>query len=215
MTSTAKVTSPNGRFSRILSRPRRPWMTREYTQTLKKSDCGQTSHTNVAKSENCWLASSTLSVPNCHATRRRREGWDTHTLPKPGQSRGRGRIRTTDISVSKFALQPLGPSRPNVTNDRYNKEDLGRSRGLQDPCIHRNLSNDLGSRSTFESRRNHSCLKSVSCPGAITRFVPDQCVGVMTPTSFPFPFIGNARKDPPDVWHTRPETAGRKSTEGR
>ncbi|KAG5445890.1 hypothetical protein CSKR_109646 [Clonorchis sinensis] len=37
---------------------------------------------------------STLSVPNCHATRRNHEGWDTARLPKPrqGKSRGRGRL---------------------------------------------------------------------------------------------------------------------------
>ncbi|KAG5450325.1 Sorting nexin-1 [Clonorchis sinensis] len=55
----------------------------------------------------------TLSVPNCHATRRLHEGWDTARLPKPrqGKSRGRGRVRTTDLPVSKFALQPRRPSR--------------------------------------------------------------------------------------------------------
>ncbi|KAG5446267.1 hypothetical protein CSKR_110309 [Clonorchis sinensis] len=49
---------------------------------------------------------STLSVPNCHATRSLQEGWDTARLPKfrQGKSRGRGRIRTTDLSASKFAL---------------------------------------------------------------------------------------------------------------
>ncbi|GAA53399.1 hypothetical protein CLF_110145 [Clonorchis sinensis] len=42
---------------------------------------------------------STLSVPNCHATRRLHEDWDTARLSKPrqGKSRGRGRIRTTDL----------------------------------------------------------------------------------------------------------------------
>ncbi|KAG5441692.1 hypothetical protein CSKR_103172 [Clonorchis sinensis] len=35
----------------------------------------------------------------CHATRRKHEGWDTARLPKPrqGKSRGRGRIRTTNL----------------------------------------------------------------------------------------------------------------------
>ncbi|KAG5455245.1 hypothetical protein CSKR_106449 [Clonorchis sinensis] len=44
---------------------------------------------------------STLSVPSCHATRRKHEGWDTARLPKPkqGKSRGRGRVRTTDLPV--------------------------------------------------------------------------------------------------------------------
>ncbi|KAG5443320.1 hypothetical protein CSKR_107288 [Clonorchis sinensis] len=42
---------------------------------------------------------STLSVPSCHATRRKHEGWDTARLPKPrqGKSRGRGGVRTTDL----------------------------------------------------------------------------------------------------------------------
>ncbi|KAG5448286.1 hypothetical protein CSKR_110463, partial [Clonorchis sinensis] len=48
---------------------------------------------------------STLSVPSCRATRRKHEGWDTVMLPKPrqGKSRGRGRVRTTSLPVSKFA----------------------------------------------------------------------------------------------------------------
>ncbi|KER19713.1 LOW QUALITY PROTEIN: hypothetical protein T265_15468 [Opisthorchis viverrini] len=50
----------------------------------------------------------------CHATLRLHEGWDTARLPKPrqGKSRGRGQVRTTDLLISKFALLPLGPSRP-------------------------------------------------------------------------------------------------------
>ncbi|KAG5442205.1 replication factor C subunit 1, partial [Clonorchis sinensis] len=46
-----------------------------------------------------------LSVPNCHATRRLHEGWDTARLLKPrqGNSRGRSRVRTTDLPV-KAAL---------------------------------------------------------------------------------------------------------------
>ncbi|GAA53505.1 hypothetical protein CLF_110393 [Clonorchis sinensis] len=42
---------------------------------------------------------SILSVPNCHATRRNHEGWDTARLPKFRQkkSKGRGRIRTMDL----------------------------------------------------------------------------------------------------------------------
>ncbi|KAG5446990.1 hypothetical protein CSKR_113977 [Clonorchis sinensis] len=49
---------------------------------------------------------NTLSAPNCHATRRKHEGWDTVRLPKPrqGKSRGRSGVRTTDLPVSKFAL---------------------------------------------------------------------------------------------------------------
>ncbi|KAG5453078.1 Ectonucleoside triphosphate diphosphohydrolase 6, variant 2 [Clonorchis sinensis] len=38
-------------------------------------------------------------MPSCHATRVKHEGWDTARLPKPrqGKSRGRGRVRTTDV----------------------------------------------------------------------------------------------------------------------
>ncbi|KAG5449253.1 hypothetical protein CSKR_100655, partial [Clonorchis sinensis] len=44
---------------------------------------------------------SCVSVPNCHATRRLHEGRDTARLPKPrqGKSKGRGRVRTTDLSL--------------------------------------------------------------------------------------------------------------------
>ncbi|KAG5451561.1 Desumoylating isopeptidase 2 [Clonorchis sinensis] len=57
---------------------------------------------NVGQSFSC----SHLSVPSCHATQRKHEGWDTAKLPKPrqGKSKGRGRFRTTDLPVSKFAL---------------------------------------------------------------------------------------------------------------
>ncbi|KER26341.1 hypothetical protein T265_06388 [Opisthorchis viverrini] len=50
--------------------------------------------------------SYTILMPSCHATRRKHEGWDTARLPKPrqGKSRGSGRVRTTDLPVSKFAL---------------------------------------------------------------------------------------------------------------
>ncbi|KER26003.1 hypothetical protein T265_06640 [Opisthorchis viverrini] len=49
---------------------------------------------------------------NCHATRRRHEGWDIARSPKPrqGKSSGRGRVRTTDLPVSRFVLHPLDPS---------------------------------------------------------------------------------------------------------
>ncbi|KAG5452842.1 hypothetical protein CSKR_108992 [Clonorchis sinensis] len=38
-------------------------------------------------------------MTSCHATQRKHEGWDTARLPKPrqGKSRGRGRVRTTDL----------------------------------------------------------------------------------------------------------------------
>ncbi|GAA57348.1 splicing factor 3B subunit 3, partial [Clonorchis sinensis] len=44
---------------------------------------------------------NTFPVPSCHATRRKHEGWATTRLPKPRQekSRGRGRVRTTDLPV--------------------------------------------------------------------------------------------------------------------
>ncbi|KER27490.1 hypothetical protein T265_13776 [Opisthorchis viverrini] len=33
---------------------------------------------------------NTLSVPNCHATQKKHEGWDTARLPKPTQGKSRG-----------------------------------------------------------------------------------------------------------------------------
>ncbi|KAG5448238.1 hypothetical protein CSKR_105737 [Clonorchis sinensis] len=44
-------------------------------------------------------AKRTFPVPSCHATQRKHEGWDTARVPKPrqGKSRGRGRVRTTDL----------------------------------------------------------------------------------------------------------------------
>ncbi|KER33731.1 hypothetical protein T265_00419 [Opisthorchis viverrini] len=50
------------------------------------------------------LSWRTLSVPNCHATRRLHEGWDTARLPKITQekSRGRDRVRATDLPVKSW-----------------------------------------------------------------------------------------------------------------
>ncbi|KER29240.1 hypothetical protein T265_04087 [Opisthorchis viverrini] len=56
------------------------------------------------KSSNC----STLSVPNCHATRRKL------LKPRQGKSRGRGRVRTTDLpngKLSHLALENKNTSR--------------------------------------------------------------------------------------------------------
>ncbi|KER33816.1 hypothetical protein T265_00475 [Opisthorchis viverrini] len=55
---------------------------------------------------------STLSVPSHHATRRLHEGWDTARLPKPtqGKSRGRGRVRTTDLPVIPIMTRHITPS---------------------------------------------------------------------------------------------------------
>ncbi|KAG5445494.1 hypothetical protein CSKR_100982, partial [Clonorchis sinensis] len=57
-----------------------------------------------------------LLMPSCRTTRRKHEAWDTAKLPKPrqGKSRGRGRVRTTDLPIGKFALLPLGPSRSTI-----------------------------------------------------------------------------------------------------
>ncbi|KAG5454409.1 hypothetical protein CSKR_107204 [Clonorchis sinensis] len=66
-------------------------------------------------------SSSTRSVPNCHATRKKHEGWDTAWLPKPRQwkSRGRGQVRTvdlpTDVCTSEFRL-------PRVIFTKQNKQ---------------------------------------------------------------------------------------------
>ncbi|KER28782.1 hypothetical protein T265_04473 [Opisthorchis viverrini] len=54
------------------------------------------------------ISCNTLSVPNCHATRRKHESCDTARLPKPrqGKSRGRDRVRTTDLPLSSRS-EPL------------------------------------------------------------------------------------------------------------
>ncbi|KER19830.1 hypothetical protein T265_11496 [Opisthorchis viverrini] len=67
----------------------------------------------VKKSSSC----STLSVPNCHTTRRLHEGWDNARMPKPrqGKSRGRGRIRTTDLPIS-FVLHLTKKAKNRVEN---------------------------------------------------------------------------------------------------
>ncbi|KAG5444114.1 hypothetical protein CSKR_101599 [Clonorchis sinensis] len=49
----------------------------------------------------CDCCCSTLSVPSCHAIRRKHEGWDIARLPKPrqGKSRGRGRVLNTELNI--------------------------------------------------------------------------------------------------------------------
>ncbi|KER26717.1 hypothetical protein T265_06079 [Opisthorchis viverrini] len=52
-----------------------------------------------------WEECSTLSVPNRHATKNENESWDTVRLPKPRQkSRGKRRVRTTDIPIKLTAF---------------------------------------------------------------------------------------------------------------
>ncbi|KER25507.1 hypothetical protein T265_07074 [Opisthorchis viverrini] len=45
---------------------------------------------------------NTISVPSCHASRRKHKGWDTVRLPKPrwSKSRGSGRFRTTGLQLN-------------------------------------------------------------------------------------------------------------------
>ncbi|GAA53981.1 hypothetical protein CLF_111792 [Clonorchis sinensis] len=50
-------------------------------------DTGKTKKLTTANNVSC----RSLSVPNCHATRRKQEGWDTVRLPKPRQGKSRGR----------------------------------------------------------------------------------------------------------------------------
>ncbi|KAG5442915.1 hypothetical protein CSKR_107403 [Clonorchis sinensis] len=67
-------------------------------QTRNSAFSTATWNIKIKKAFSCNI----LSVPNCHVTRRLHEGWDTARLPKPrqGKSRGRGRVRTTDLSVT-------------------------------------------------------------------------------------------------------------------
>ncbi|KER27635.1 hypothetical protein T265_05354 [Opisthorchis viverrini] len=71
---------------------------------------------------------STLSVPSYHATRKKHESWDTARLPKPrkAKSRGRGRIRTTD----------LPPSRPVCSDTRSVIQILGQN-GVKSSTVRR------------------------------------------------------------------------------
>ncbi|KAG5451749.1 hypothetical protein CSKR_109181 [Clonorchis sinensis] len=64
----------------------------------------------------CWSKSfscSTLSVPSCHATRRKHEGWGTARLPKPrqGKSRGRGGVRTSAAQTLRSTAQWVAEAR--------------------------------------------------------------------------------------------------------
>ncbi|KER22032.1 hypothetical protein T265_09784 [Opisthorchis viverrini] len=71
---------------------------------------GRVRTTNLPDRTNKLISCSTLSVPNCHATtRRKHEGWETARLsePRQGKSRGRGRVRTTDLpddNITKYLL---------------------------------------------------------------------------------------------------------------
>ncbi|KER25542.1 hypothetical protein T265_07001 [Opisthorchis viverrini] len=55
------------------------------------------------------LSCNTLSVPSCHAARRKHKGWDTARSPKPrqGESRDRGQVRTTDLQAVCDVTSPL------------------------------------------------------------------------------------------------------------
>ncbi|GAA48878.1 hypothetical protein CLF_102166 [Clonorchis sinensis] len=69
---------------------------------------------------------TTLSVPNCHDTGRKHEGWDNGRLPKSrrGRSRGRGRVRTTDfpVGISASILKPRRPIYLAASNSRTLKQ---------------------------------------------------------------------------------------------
>ncbi|KER19931.1 hypothetical protein T265_11419 [Opisthorchis viverrini] len=72
------------------------WLTQHVAKQLQPMRCDQFIYRDC----------STLSAPNCHATQRKHEGWDTARLLKSRQenSRGRYRVRTTDLLVCKFVL---------------------------------------------------------------------------------------------------------------
>ncbi|GAA47720.1 hypothetical protein CLF_100720 [Clonorchis sinensis] len=50
---------------------------------------------------------------SCHATRRKQEGWDITRLPKPrqGKSRGKGRVRNTDLPLVNVEFTVLSLDR--------------------------------------------------------------------------------------------------------
>ncbi|KAG5452250.1 hypothetical protein CSKR_106884, partial [Clonorchis sinensis] len=55
---------------------------------------------SMVSNNNRSFSRGTLSVPSCHATRRKYKDWDTARLSK-GKSRGRGRARTTNLPVAE------------------------------------------------------------------------------------------------------------------
>ncbi|KAG5453893.1 hypothetical protein CSKR_108580 [Clonorchis sinensis] len=60
----------------------------------------------AATSIDCVNSCNTLSVPNCHAARRKHEGWDTARLSKPRQGNSRGRdVRATLIAAQFITLK--------------------------------------------------------------------------------------------------------------
>ncbi|KAG5453481.1 hypothetical protein CSKR_114249 [Clonorchis sinensis] len=64
-----------------------------FSSTIFTSSCSSPSSSNFV--HHC----NTLSVPSCHATRRKHEGWDTARLSRPRQRKSRGRVgvQTTDL----------------------------------------------------------------------------------------------------------------------
>ncbi|KAG5450800.1 E3 UFM1-protein ligase 1 [Clonorchis sinensis] len=74
-------------------------------KSLEKDVLSATQYGNFSLTKKTF-SSNTHSVPSCHATRRKREGWDIARLSKSrqGKSRGRGRVRTTNLSANATFL---------------------------------------------------------------------------------------------------------------
>ncbi|KAG5441927.1 NADH dehydrogenase [ubiquinone] 1 alpha subcomplex assembly factor 5 [Clonorchis sinensis] len=121
---------------------------------------------------------NTLPVPSCHAARRKHESWDTARLPKPrqGKSKGRGWVRTTELAVGKFALQPLEPSRPanqcsqsadvptgSITSDEEALPFRNDSLDLVLTCLSLHWVNDLPGilRHVFRALKSDGCFLGV------------------------------------------------------
>ncbi|KER33177.1 hypothetical protein T265_00875 [Opisthorchis viverrini] len=68
----------------------------------------------MTKQERHEFEGSTAVSPATIIRHQTRQLWRPHGWNLRGKSRGIGRIRTTDLAVSKFALQPLGSSSPHI-----------------------------------------------------------------------------------------------------
>ncbi|KER23930.1 hypothetical protein T265_08292 [Opisthorchis viverrini] len=79
------------------------------TRPLRAADLRQPLSQRHKYVEKKAFSRSTFSEPNCHATRRLHEGWDTVRLPKPrqGKSRSKSRIRTTDLPAVCYRIFDL------------------------------------------------------------------------------------------------------------
>ncbi|KAG5452951.1 Solute carrier 12 member 9, partial [Clonorchis sinensis] len=100
-----------------------------YIELFRRQACCRLQPDFLIINKNKSFSYSTLPAPNCHATRRKHEGWDTARLPKPtqGMSRGRGGVRTTDLAC----LAATPPERSTRSGILSGCSSLDRSRDAE------------------------------------------------------------------------------------